>query len=180
MSSRLPIEINPYRCIEQKRLINGEIALNKLPRLRELLSSDTGHVKVSFEFIHNEAYLPTIKAHIKVNLHLTCQRCLKTVEHEVDHHLALVLVKTEVQETQLQDSYDTYLVEEDVIFLPNLIEDELMLALPISIKHQQCDMVSPETDIFFSTNDGVDDTSNDESNNLSKENPFDILKKLKH
>lgn len=182
MSSRLPIEINPYRYIEQKRLIDGEIALNKLPRLRELLSSDKGNVKVSLEFTHNEAYLPTLKAHIKSTLHLVCQRCLETVDYKVDRDLSLVLVKTEVQETQLQDSYDTYLVEDEVIFLPNLIEDELMLTLPISITHQQCEMVYPKDDISFSTHN-IGDTGNDdnnEKNDMAKENPFAILQKLKH
>ena len=177
MSSRLPIEINPYRCIEQKILIEGKIALNKLPRLKKILSSDmnstTNSANVSFEFKRNESYLPILKGHVSAVLSLCCQRCLSSVKYNVDSNLSLVLVATDTDNVQHQDGYETYFVENELIFLPDLIEDELMLALPISIMHKQCDMVTPSTDVFF------DDCDTDKNNKTVKENPFAVLKSLK-
>jgi uncharacterized protein len=172
MSSRLPIEINPYRCIEQIRLIDCEITLSKLPRLKMLLSSDRNKVKVSFEFIRNDVHLPMLKGHISVMLSLKCQRCLTPVEYPVNKDLSLILVATDTESAQLQDSYETYLVEDESIFLPDLIEEELILALPLSIMHEQCKGVHPETDVFF-------DIENDKDDKMVKENPFAILKNLK-
>lgn len=177
MSSRLPVEINPYRCIEQNRLIEGEIALNKLPRLKKVLSSDINSTinsaKVSLEFIRNETSLPMLKGHVSAVLNLCCQRCLSSVEYNVESDLSLVLVATDTDNTQRQDGHETYFVENELIFLPDLIEDELMLALPLSIMHKQCEMVTPATDVFF------DNFDTDENNKAVKENPFAVLKNLK-
>jgi len=177
MSSRLPIEINPYRCIEQKRLINGEIALHKLSRLKKILSSNsnsmTNSAKVSLEFMFNETHLPLLKGHVSAVLSLSCQRCLSAVEYNVESNFSLVLVTNDTDNIQRQDDHETYFVENELIFLPDLIEDELMLALPIAIMHKQCDMVSPSTDIFF---DNLDIGQN---NKTVQENPFSVLKNLK-
>ncbi len=177
MSSRLPVEINPYRCIEQKRLIEGEIVLNKLPRLKKILSSDTNSTtnsaKVSFEFMRNESYLPMLKGRVSAVLNLCCQRCLSSVKYNIDNDLSLVLVATDTDNVQRQDGHETYFVENELIFLPDLIEDELILALPMSIMHKQCDMVTPSTDVFFDRCDA------DKNNKTVKENPFAVLKSLK-
>jgi uncharacterized protein len=177
MSNRLPVEINPYRCIEQKRLIEGEIALNMLPRLKKILSSDINSTmnsaKVSLEFMRNESYLPMLKGRVSAVLSLCCQRCLSSVEYNIDNNLSLVLIATDTDNVQRQDGHETYFVENELIFLPDLIEDELMLALPISITHKQCDMVTPSTDVFF------DSCDTDKNNKAVKENPFTVLKNLK-
>ena len=173
MSSKLPVEVNPYRCIEQKRLIEGDIALNKLPRLKKLLSSDDGHINVLLEFTRNDAYLPMVKGQVSVVLSLLCQRCLAPLEHPVDSKLSLVFVSTDTEKAQREDGHETYFVENELIFLQDLIEDELMLTLPMSIMHTQCERVQPATDVFF------DNCDPDENNKAVKENPFAVLKNLK-
>ena len=39
----------------------------------------------------------------------------------------------------MQDSFDIYLVEDQKLLLQDLIEDEILLAMPIVISHDDCE-----------------------------------------
>ncbi len=102
---------------------------------------------------------------------MTCQRCLKGTEELFETKLEVVLVSSDAQAEKLQEGFDTWLVEEQQIFLRDFIEDEILLALPLVIAHDECDAARkliealPEDEI--SEAQQVDD------------NPFAVLKELK-
>ena len=172
MSSRLPVEVNPYRFIEQQRILIGGIAVSKLPRLKPLLTSNDGDVAVRLEFVRSGNRLPMIIGHLSVELILVCQRCMQSMLQRVDTDLSLVLVTSDEQSVQLQDGYDTWLVEDEKVFLQDFIEDELMLALPLAAMHEQCEAARP----FI---EGLPSDEINESAEDKKANPFAILKDLK-
>lgn len=70
---------------------------------------------------------------------LTCQRCLKPVEERVDIDRWIRFVDTEAEAAALDADSD-----DDVLALPRhldareLIEDELLLALPLVPRHEVC------------------------------------------
>ncbi len=172
MSSRLPIEVNPYRFIEQQRILIGGIAVSKLPRLKPMLTSIDGDVAVKLEFVRSATGLPMIIGQLSVELSLVCQRCMKPMLHTVDTELSLVLVASDEQSDQLQGDYDTWMVEDEKVFLQDFIEDELMLALPLAALHEQCEAARPFIEGLPS--DEINDSAEDK-----KANPFAILKDLK-
>lgn len=71
---------------------------------------------------------------------LTCQRCLQPVAHTLEAERTLRFVPTEEEAARLDDAED----DEDVLALPRtlnlheLVEDELILALPLVPRHEQC------------------------------------------
>jgi uncharacterized protein len=71
---------------------------------------------------------------------LTCQRCLQPAAHELSVARTLRFVPTEEEAARLDEAEE----EEDVLALPRalnlheLIEDELILALPLVPRHEQC------------------------------------------
>lgn len=84
--------------------------------------------------------------HLKVDAsaHLTCQRCLKAVGESLTLERSVRFVKDEAAAAELDvDS------EEDVLALPRhldlaeLIEDELLLALPLVPRHETCPQPLP-------------------------------------
>lgn len=170
MSSRLPIEINPYRLIEQRRILDGQVPLRALSRIQELTSSDEGDVAVYLEFIKTDTGLPTIKGTLQATIPLQCQRCLDLYNFEVNSKLEVVLITTDAEAERLQDSYDTWLVEDDKIFMQDFVEDELLLSLPVIAKHEDCEL--DEAAKFAS----FDENSIAIEQMEQKDNPFAVLK----
>jgi uncharacterized protein len=78
-----------------------------------------------------------VKAEAQVAL--TCQRCLKPVEEHLDIDRWIRFVDTEAEAAELDADSD-----DDVLALPRhldareLIEDELLLALPLVPRHEVC------------------------------------------
>ena len=204
MSSRLPVEINPFRLVEQRRSLVGSLALSRLPRLQDMLcSSDSGGyvggVKVQMDFDRTETGLPHVSGEIEAQFDLTCQRCLNQLTHSVTIPLNVILVKTDAQAERAPEGFDTYLVEDDRLFMQDFIEDEILLALPISAmheEHEECEPAKPyiealpEDEVYLGGNlDKSLDKNLDNSpvngltnNSVEKDvhdNPFAALKKLK-
>ena len=174
MSTRLPIEINPYRLVEQRRILSGSLLLNKLSRIQELTTSDEGEVHVELEFTETDTGLPTIIGRLLGGVPLQCQRCMHSFDFAVDSHLQVILLNSDREAERLQDSHDTWLVKDDRIFLQDFIEDELLLTLPVVAKHDKCDLNEAAVAASF---------DEDDKNILQKEetkNPFALLKDWKN
>lgn len=172
---RLPVEVEPFKLVEQGRLFTGRIPQKDFPRLEELLYSsddldDNKLIEVDMEFARTDTRLPVIKGQIKAELQMVCNRCLESTDLNVDTHFEVVLVSTDEQAERLQDSFDIWMVEDQKIFLRDFIEDEILLAMPIVISHENCE---PAKKL-------IEALPEDESiQDQQEENPFAVLKDLK-
>jgi len=170
MSKRLPIDIDPLRLIEQRIFLSGEMLLKQFPRLKELLATDSGAVTVDLAFDRTDiTHLPVVTGRLQSKIELICQRCLKSVPHIVDCDINLVFVTTDAEAERLQSDYDTWLVDDDRIFLQDFIEDEILLGLPHSALHDECEPSRPLVEAL---------PEEMESQQKEVENPFAILKDL--
>lgn len=99
---------------------------------------------------------------------LTCQRCLKPMQEQVDVDRWIRFVGTEDEAATLDADSD-----DDVLALPRhldakeLIEDELLLALPLVPRHETCPEPLPQAD------------EDDEPAAEERPNPFAALAALK-
>ena len=170
MSKRLPIEIDPFRLIEQRILLAGEMLVKQFPRLKEILSTDSGVLKIDLAFDRTDiTNLPIVTGHIKGELALVCQRCLKSVSHSVDSELNIVFTTSDEEAERLQSEYDTWAVEDDRIFLQDFIEDEVLLGVPHSALHDECEPFRP---LIEAVPEEIEPQQKD------IKNPFAILKDL--
>lgn len=140
-----PRKIDIRRFIERGETLAGACALHELPRLAASVLPGSDAASVSWQ-ARGEAR-PHPGAAPEWWLHLTaqasavleCQRCLSGVPEVLDVARALRFVATEAQAEALDAE-----VEEDVLALRprldllELVEDELLLALPIVPRHVQC------------------------------------------
>ncbi len=170
MSTRLPIEINPYRLVEQRRILTGQLSLKRLSRIQELASAETGEVFVELEFTETDTGLPTVKGKVKGSVPLQCQRCLESFDYSVDSDVEVILLKSDAEAERLQESHDTWLVEDNTIFLQDFIEDELLLSLPVIARHKNCDLDEAARAVSF------DIEVEKEKQKDENENPFAALK----
>lgn len=113
-------------------VIETEVALVDLDRIRPLLRRDAGTARGQFRF-HRENAAPVAEGHVSATLTLTCQRCLgeMTLPVEADSELAFV----EGAGTELAESREPVVMTAGQVSLATLIEEELLLALPLAPMH---------------------------------------------
>jgi len=178
---RLPVEVDPFRLVDQGRIYEGRVPVSDYPRLKEILFSNDDGLKgeplidIKLEFTKTDTGLAVILGKISVNLKMPCQRCLKAQVVPLETNLRVVLVASDEQAERLQDGYDTWLVEDHCLFIRDFIEDEILLALPYSVSHEICDSVI-ELDESILVSD-LDDEQNEDVQ--EKANPFSVLRNLK-
>ena len=149
----------------QNSVLSGSISLSRLTRLSSLVMSDDANIKLSFEFLTSEYQHPSIKGHIETELLVECQRCLAPMIHPVNMDFDLLIDASEedVQSFQI----DTVFTDDGYLDVFEVIEDELILALPLISMHE---------DLSCNTNWQAD--SNEEQV-VEKNNPFAVLESLK-
>lgn len=109
---------------------------------------------------------PQLTLSVAGSVQLICQRCLIPFSYPIDASTTLMLGKDDEHADEIEDALDDESV--DVIVgsrtmnMADLIEDEALLALPFSPKHEQC----PDTALLDSVN-------------TEKKSPFAGLRDLK-
>lgn len=136
MTGDLPHIIEPIRFARAGRQLGGQLLLNDMSRLSAHLYKDSGQVQFNIEFGRDEEKeVYFIKGWIEASLNIVCQRCLEGLELQVKNPLKLGIVSTKNEAELLPSDYEPLMLVEDTVSLPDLIEDELLLALPIAALH---------------------------------------------
>jgi uncharacterized protein len=164
MSSRSPEIVDPWRVSEQKQAFSGSVQLGDLPRLSPLLSRSEGSADYRFLFSRDQHRRPMIEGHVEATLWQTCQRCLEEMPIVVAADFRLVVVQGLDEAGQLDEDVDPLLAEQGVSLL-DLVEDELILALPVVPLHEDCEGLKLDDDMATAGE--------------PRENPFAALKALK-
>ena len=138
----LPDKIDPWRLAVEGGRLEGVLALAALPRLAAALEHPDGEVSVSLAAGINPQGIRSITGCLRTKIELTCQRCLKPLQWPLDLTVSLGLVRNEAAADRLPDEYEPLLVPEGFIRVADLVEDELLLALPQIPRHvdaQECE-----------------------------------------
>ena len=173
MSPHLPDNVDPWRFADLEKHFSGQLPLDSFPRLRPSLADSAGMVDYVLEFRRGEQRRAYIQGAVKAELQIVCQRCLKPMPHPLDLRFEMVVVAGPEEADQLPAELDALLVEEEVMSPREVIEDEMILALPLVAMHrlEECS-VQPEE-----MSSGVEPVI--ENKDSDKENPFAALAKLK-
>ena len=164
MSSRLPKQIDPWRLSEQGLLYTGVVELTDFPRLAPLLIRLQGKVGYAFRFSRDGLGRPRIAGHAEATLWQTCQRCSQPVAIPVDSDFQLVVVEGLDEAAALDDAWDPLMADNAKINLLDLLEDELLLSLPVVARHEECHAWQYDDEPIAAE---------------ERESPFRILQKLK-
>lgn len=171
MHQKLPKEIDPFRLAQNGLKLEGQIPQAELPRLMKSLHSSNGVVNVKLAFDTDEIGTPYMRGEFKTTVSIMCERCRQamTLELNVDCLLALIIGERKIE--GLAEQYDPWVLENsDPVLLSAVIEDELILALPLVPRHDE--MCLPDE----AWSSGDDDMEMDDD---KPESPFAVLAKLK-
>ena len=124
------------RLAETGRTLRGHLPLAALTRLVPTLYTDVGEVAVEMSG-SKDGRVRTLYGRIVTTLSLVCQRCLEPMTVPIDVAFRLGLVTTEAQVERLPEGLEPLLITEPTVRLAEVIEDELVLALPIVALHPE-------------------------------------------
>jgi uncharacterized protein len=128
-------------------LLERRVDLGELPRLADVLATRTGSLAVRLEGWRDVEGKSWLQLDISGELVLRCQRCLGGVGFPlvIGSSLQLVAPGEAWPDDDLEnDSADAIEAEEKLVVL-SLIEDEVLLALPIAPRHEQCESPSGDS-----------------------------------
>lgn len=136
MSETLTRLIDPIRLAERGSRISGTVPVARLERLVSLLADDKGEVSAELTFGRDAGGQRFVAGHAQATVWLECQRCLEIFAFDVDVEFSLALVGSDSEAERLSEAYEPKLVGDDLIRAADIIEDELILGLPIVPAHE--------------------------------------------
>lgn len=134
-------------CLEFARsggVLDRSVGLGELPRLADLLTTTAGVLSIRLEGWRDEQGKSWLQVDITGEPVLCCQRCLGGVKFPLNIRSRLQLIAPGEEwpdDDLVDDSADAIEAEKALAVIP-LIEEEVLLALPIAPRHRQCDLPS--------------------------------------
>ncbi len=151
--------------------IRGVLKPLDLKRFRPLLGGDDGSISVDMAFSRDEERRYLVHVTIEATIVVTCQRCLEAMPERLSCENTLAILWTDEESAHLPRHLDPLVVRDLSCNLWELVEDELILALPQFSYHDTaaCNMKVAA----YSEPVPQQDTGE------GKPNPFDVLGQLK-
>ncbi|TQV73483.1 nucleic acid-binding protein [Exilibacterium tricleocarpae] len=180
----LPRRIDPRKFAQQGVNLAGDIAVSDLARLTEASVGDGPPVRAALAFGINEEKARTLTGTLDGQVNLVCQRCLEPVAVPLHCALNLVLVWDEEDARQLPRRLDPWIVGEGTADLYEVLEEELLLALPMVAYHAEA-CIDPALlsggEATGATGQGGQKNArfSEANREASESNPFKVLEQLK-
>lgn len=163
----LPMQVDPRKFAQQGIELAGSIEVSALPRFSEALADTNGEVAVELVFGIDDEGAKVLTGTAKAKVHVVCQRCLEAMPLTLAGELSLAVVWDEEQANSLPKRLDPWITGEGSADLYEIIEEELLLNLPLVTYHEEA-CVSKDS---FSSGEVVEPEST--------KNPFSVLEQLK-
>jgi len=172
MSNRSSKYLDPWRYADRGRSVSGSFALRDLSRLCGTLLDDQGRARFELEFYRDERRRACLRGGVDAELLLECQRCLGPMRLRASCDTAIAFVEGIEEAEQLPAALDPWMVEAQRVSLQDLVEDELLLALPQVAMH-------PAGECAATGASSSDDRVVEAVGEVERANPFAILSGLK-
>jgi len=137
---------DPFKFAAEGRSLSGAIRLADLPRLGDVLLDKSGSVQFSLVGEVGIDRKPRMRLAISGELQVRCQRCLGSMVWplEVDALFELVRPGQPIADDELEeDEFDAIEATPDMD-VTALVEDEIVLAVPIAPRHEKCEAPRPD------------------------------------
>lgn len=122
------------------RVLEGALPVSGLERLHDLLVEVDGDVNFRLSGFKGERGELLLQLEVTGLLPLACQRCLEAVpfELDVDSLLEIVPEGADMSQDELEDDTRDFLPLAGELDVAELVEDEILLALPVAPRHEKC------------------------------------------
>ncbi|QCP50479.1 DUF177 domain-containing protein [Trinickia violacea] len=191
-----PRDFDVFEFARSGRQAAGAVRVSQLPRMlnevpEEAPDRDTaftwqaeGSTQPEMQDDGTEGQQPYLRLAVHGSAWLECQRCLAPYEQafDVDAIYRLVATEEEAEEFPLDDDEVDVIVGSRQFDLVDLIEEELLLSLPLVPKHDVCPQVHESLVSGVGSAEDVEETGEEQGEadgEPGKPNPFAALEALK-
>lgn len=113
------------------QVVEERFPLTRFPRLLSLLADGNGDIEYQLVFEQDLVGHPSVAMTIRGALPLICQRTLQRFLLPVDLRSRLVFLANEAQEAEVPPDCEWLVLDGDPRSCNDLVEDELIMALPV-------------------------------------------------
>jgi len=170
--AQIPAYVDVRKVFDQEAEFSGPVGLERLPRFSDCLASTKCQVWANLRFC-TDTGRRVILGNISTNAEVSCQRCLEPVSIELADEIKLAVLDSEEQLETLEEHWEPWIIEDPRIQLASLVEEQLMLCLPLVSYHPYPNCVDA---LGYQKPESAVDTGDQEA---GAENPFAVLKALK-
>jgi uncharacterized protein len=170
MPEALPVELDPFRHAGLGSRFAGRYPVRQMPRLASMLADEDGEVEVELEFGRDERGLALVSGRVAAHLSVTCQRCLDIMPISLRTDIHLGIVHGEDEAGHLPEGLDPLVVPAGLLRPREMVEDEIILAMPLVPRHPDEAGCQPHGDW---------DEADEQAGAERAEGPFAVLKDLK-
>lgn len=171
MKTGLPAEIDPIQLSEEGTRLMGELSGTSMSRLREDCTAMSGPVRIDLRFEKTVGGQRLMSGTIELACQTICQRCMQSMDLSLETKTLTLLLKPEEEAASGGSEVRESIIAEGRVSLSSLVEDELLLAMPMIPMHDssECSV----TGCTSGSNLRDDATAN-------KQSPFAVLGALKN
>ncbi|MFA5939911.1 MAG: YceD family protein [Sinimarinibacterium sp.] len=163
----IPREVQASVAVAQEQHFQGELAIRSCERLREAVVADPAASPLKVDILADaRSGWPRFHGRVSGQVDLECRRCGRRFGYPLDVPVDLRLVRDEAEERTVLAEADPYWAENDRLPVRELIEEEVLLALPMLPRCESC-----ENDIANAPSPAPEESSE------KPENPFAVLKR---
>ncbi|HUN69026.1 MAG TPA: YceD family protein [Burkholderiales bacterium] len=121
--------------------LQGEWPVAEFLRLHDALRSTAGTLRYELRGVPEEQGRPALRLKVHGTLQLVCQRCLGVLEFPLRIEVSLHLAATqqEMDAEPLEPEGPESIVAGKEMRVQSLVEDEVLLAIPIAPRHESCE-----------------------------------------
>lgn len=134
------IVIDSLSFAREGRSLQGELPVAGLERLHDELAEIAGVVAYRLNGRMGRQGKPQLVLEVVGEVPLVCQRCLGRYDHplSIASVLELIADEADLSQDELEDDSRDFLVAQKELDVAALIEDEIILGLPVAPRHEDC------------------------------------------
>lgn len=137
----LPQKVDHRKLASERARLTGEIAIGQLSRFSEYLASGRGEVGIELQFRRGKGQRTLITGKVTTEVVLTCQYCLEQMTMPVTADINVLVVDSTETLLALPQGQDGVVCETEMLTLTDVLEDELIVSLPMAPKHARGECV---------------------------------------
>ncbi|WP_416885260.1 YceD family protein [Marinospirillum sp.] len=127
--------LDPYKFCAAGKTLSFDLPLQNMERVQEALCETEGQLKVDLEFSYGTQRTLQVQGRLQGQVILECQRCLQPVRQELDSEFLWGLVTSDEAAVKLPRTHEPVFIENERLQLGSVLEDEVLLALPLVAYH---------------------------------------------
>jgi len=115
--------------------LERRFSLAEFPRLADVLAAPGGEATARFRFLTVAEGIPGCELEVEAEASLRCERCLEIFDQGLESSTRLAFAAEESDEGRVPEDFEVVNVGPGRVSLAQLVEDELLLSLPVVALH---------------------------------------------